>query len=406
MPAPLQEEAENEHPAFQAVPIPIGTTSLFYDPLRMLFLLQTWGIASRVCTLLQGSSASTVPYLGILAAPTFLYHAAQRTSHRLGVMICAVSTGRLADAFFWGGRAADSLGTAVGTSNRTFSGIMRTSGLAEKMLTGLLFTAILPILLVVLGVMGTVSQAGGLWRSRSALRAFDEKASGDDERACARFLNFLHEHNVLTTTIAPTAAQKVEIQNFKQHHFTNDQRGAQILQKVATLLNTTQRKLLSPLAQLQKAQEVCTEAKIVHRITTLLENAQNASTPEDFLAMLSEMSALYGALADHIPDAALMKEKRAEVRACRDWVLQEGSVIKEEMRAEIHRAILYHAIFFIAAALFLAEGILLMQNPTALTTNLPVGLTACILEAGVIIFERTVSKEDFMRMKRALGIKN
>lgn len=371
----------------------------------MLVILDLFGATSKAATLLGERGAQLVPCLNLFAAPTYLYHAASKAYTRFSLMVSAFKVGRVADGFFWGARGMDSLCTAVGTISKSTSGVCQLLGWGTQATFGLIFAVILPIVMLILGTIGGIAQGVLLWKNYQGLKHFNETRGEGSLKSLVETLNYLQgpRQSVLKADLGTDqAAQKcfheVGEQTHICTHFSSEERYESLSAKLDAL-----RASLSTQKQLLQTKESSFNQAMAgfEQVQGIFERLLEAKPGEEF-SLIEEMKALYDKLLDmpHLPGElkALIEKNRAELTA----VIREGNALVQMSRSDMERALCYNALFLLLSLIFVTNGILMLASPehAAIASYMAIG--SALLEIGYVLFDKTVSMEQFDELRKLM----
>src|SRR5262249_40253550 len=151
--------------------------------------------------------------------PFYLYHGIKEATIRFKLMTTAIKTRQVANAFFMGGKGLGELSSVVSDLIRPFAGVATLAGFAHIPAIGLVFSFIVPIILIVLNSIGGVTKGWSLIRAVKTLQELKDKRKKLDGA-----LNGVAD--LLKDLLGPTAPEKeadrdkyeLEMKVFKDNH--------------------------------------------------------------------------------------------------------------------------------------------------------------------------------------------
>jgi len=391
----------------RAQEIPRKCLDFFKDEDWMTLIVDLFGIASRSLELTGAELyVPYVPYLSIASAPFSLGHAVKNSIERIQLMSYAARTSRVADVFFWLGRGIDSVGSTLSSIVRPFAGGLEVAGLTSKLISlGVIFTRVIPMILIVSGAIGGLSEGWAMMRTHKVLKQFNQevgKQNGSLE-ALAKTLEYLQGSQLLGIKNSKERALKEKY--FNENHFTNNQRREAVLKRVRTLMDP--QALSSMLKGIDSIKNVESYSKLndlidlIEKNHSIFQNLTKESSTE--FKLIDETLALYQILLNQIDtDHELYQgitQNQKDLIALRKNILQEGGEIIGTVRSEIHRILTYHAVFILIASISLIAGVLLLY-PQYLYIGYGLALASSSLSVLYILFDKTVSQESFYKMDR------
>lgn len=407
---PKQEPISGKEGSFQmrGSEIPQESRTLFQEGNMRLLMLELFGLTSKVSTAL--GSAKAVPYLNLLAAPTYLKQSSQKAYERFRVMHDAIEVGQKADSFFWATQGFDLAGSSLSSIAKTAKGTLQLAGAMEKAVVAMIFAFILPIILIVVGVIGGVANALSISRNAKALKQFNEKSKDvkHDLNAIVTTLDYLQGpmHNVTREDLhAEKAVQtklRVECKNFKEAHFTNGTRFKAIQERIDRLdarakIKMAPEKLkkipgwedlfqmvrgLEGLYQELLLSKYGDESKLVDRLISFYEQLEMSRLNHNEILL------------------KLLRTNKEELLSLK----REGRQIVELAKSEIHRTLFYNALFLLMAVMILTDGMLFLTDPHHLYVANGLSIASCVLDIAYLLFDKKISSEQFLELERFFKI--
>ncbi len=250
-------------------------------------------------------------------------------------------------------------------------------------------------------------------RTRKVLKQFNKKVEQDDSlEALAKTLEYLQGPQLVS--MKNPKEFDLEMNHFKKNHFTNDRRGKAIEARVKALMDDDLdevRAMIEHIAS-DKVKEVISpeshpELLLIHDIQRLLQKLPTIKSDTE-ISLINETLWLYDQILDQIkPNHELYNEiqqKRENLQALKEKIekiLGEGEEIIETVRSEIHRRLIYHAVFILMAAITVAAGVMLL-DPQHLLIGNGLVLGSSSLNVLYILFDKMVSQKSFYKMDRYL----
>ncbi|NGX61202.1 MAG: hypothetical protein K940chlam9_00685, partial [Chlamydiae bacterium] len=418
--------------------IPKMAWKICKDSNWMLLMVEFFGIAGKACSLVGKSTAKYIPFLGIVSAPFYLFHSVRFAKQRLEMMRVAYRASKIADAFFWGTRAIGDLGTAISDIVKPFAGGLQIAKASiQSPAVACLFNLILPVVLIVLGAVGGLSEGWALLRSGKALHKFNKLASNQDEplHQVGELIAYLERppHEVSISSDEDTLARK----QYDEYHYTGPDR------KKAIETRFTSLKEVHDIQQIRSLYEKVVAKEVKDFVTPLLEGKEKVLHKEgliDILSVLKEIDILYGDLTgdqieeiesietlaslsgklltlfntmkDHpkwdaeynqiLPVIKSLEENLGALQEMKETLLAEGGELLDHVKSEIHRNILYHFAFVLMSAMTLSAGILFLLSNQYHVVAACMALTSSALGVTYVLFDKFVSQEKFLQMERFL----
>ncbi len=375
----------------QARAISRKCVDLLNDEQLICLIVSFLGVAIRGLQFAGNIGGEFLPYLGILSSPFRLYHAARSANGRLKLLMCAASTGQVAEAIFWFARSVDTVGKGISSSVKPFAGGVQLAGASvSHMGLGVTFTLVLPIVLIACGAVGGVAKGWATLRTAQVLRQFNQETEKQDGtlKALGEVLDYLQGPvpDVLEGSKQSILAEKY----FNENHFTNDSRREALQQRAAQLMQKNPVNIWSYVERLHALKR--TEVYGLH-----LASASSQ------LQLIDELITVYDKIlaGESTGITGEMRCKRAELVALKQELMQEGEEIIGTVRSEIHRKLLYHTVLLIIAVLTVTSGSLLLV-PHLHTAGYALSMSSGGLFVLYILFDKLVSQERFYKIDRFL----
>lgn len=404
----------------RVIQIPQKFLAFFMDEQWMSVIVDFFGIASRVLGLIGNVGGKFVPYLSIASSPFYLFHAIGHSKERFQLMYAAARTARIADTIFWLGRGIESFGSAVSDIVKPFGGGFELAGLTARHLAiGIVFTMVIPVVLIVFGAIGGVAKGWSLIRTGKVLREFNKRAEKQDGslEELAEILEYLQGPQVVKKKSRDFILQE---KHFNENHFTNDQRREAVQARIRFLMHHHDLQQIRIDGDVEKTARDIIEEHLLDTKTEgihtnldpqlqLIENIQELygklfteSTTE--LRMMDDTLKLYKQLLSLIEEGELkeeIEEKYNNLLDLKKEILREGGEIIGTVRSEIHRQLCYHAFFILLAAITLTAGVLLL-TPYYHHVGFALAISSSGLSVLQVLFDKTVSQKTFYKMDRFL----
>ncbi len=329
VPSAVTVDVQSE--SINARSIPQSILEFFKDEQWMAFIVELFGIASEALELVGNIAGEVVPFVTIASSPFYVGHAVKSSKESLEMTREAAHTHQVGESFFWFGKAADSVGTAIGEMAKPFSGGFDLAGLTGRHVAlGVTFTTIIPIILMVCGTIGTIGEGVATVRANNELNAFNERIKSDDLKDILRYIQG-HE-----------AASILERKLFEENHFSSDERKEFLVNKA-----------------------------------------------KEILQKMEKLDQLYKAL--YLPEDPVFEEAFRNNREALNAAAKE---IIHMSQAEIHRVMSYHVVLLSIAILLLISGTLLLI-PHHHEIGVILALSSGGLTITQIIFDKSVSQQSF-----------
>ncbi|MCH9626404.1 MAG: hypothetical protein S4CHLAM2_00260 [Chlamydiales bacterium] len=316
------------------------------------------GVAIRGLQFAGTIGGECLPYVGILTAPFSLYHTARAGKGRFTLLMCALSTGQVAESIFWVARGVDSIGKGISSCIKPFAGGVQLAGAQVSHIgMGVTFTLVLPIILIVCGAVGGIAKGWATIRTAQVLRQFNREAEKQDDslKALGEILEYL-QGPVPDVLEGSKQSALLEEKLFNENHFTNDSRRKALQERAAKL------------------------AEKSYGVDELID--------------------LYDRILVH-ENLDTIHVNRHELVMLKQELMREGKEIVGTARSEIHRKLLYHALFLLVSLISITAGSLLLV-PHLHTAGYALTMTSGSLFALYILFDKLVSQERFYKMERSL----
>lgn len=406
--------------------IPKNCLEVFRDEQWMSVAVSFFGVTLSSFEIIGNPLTPYVPYLNILSSPFYLYHAIKISKDRFRMMVYAAQTSRIADMFFWMSRGTEMLGTTISNITKPFSSGFTLGGLtAHHIGVGIIFTFILPIILIAFGTIGGFSRGWALARTYQVLKEFNQETNREAENKPLACLTNTLEY-LLGSKIEQTNPKiyELETRRFNENHFTSDQRKEAIQKRVQNLMDREIQPMRSFIQQMgspsiegiasqllkQLQTKAIDESDEINECSLLLEEIQGlcqklilGATSE--LSLVDETLNIYGRILNQIEGGTELyeevREKRAELLRIKKEILKEESEIVGMVRSEIHRKLCYHAFFISAALITLIAGVLLL-TPYLHAFGYGLVITTGVMNILYVLFDKYVSHESFYKMDRYL----
>lgn len=279
------------------------------------------------------------PFLNVLVAPIYLSNAYTSCKSSFGSMKQAIKTKRASDIFFYGALGVNYLGEAIGGLGKVFCGGVKVLGVAESVTTGLFFTLILPIILIVTSVIGLVSFFQLMTRAVDAREDLEEKIKAARDNLQKR-IELLME---LGGEKGSDELTQLRMKNFQQTHFSSEER-FDVFKEEVLKLNPEQ--IYDKLAALRDEIRVKNPDLIES-----IEKSQREGSLEGLVAVLAQLE---GKLQSPL------KDQVSECRKLLTQIKERGDEIffaaKEENKRVVSKTTFYLAlslIVLVAALLYL-----------------------------------------------------
>lgn len=420
--------------------IPQKICAFFNDPNLMLLLTNFFGVASQVYTLVGEIGTKFVPLLSIASSPFYLRHAIKDARQRFKLMATAFKTSRVADGFFYGTKGTNAFGIALNELAKPFAGGAALFGLTHIPAVAMTFSIILPILLMIFGAIGGMSQGWALKRTADALKEFKSHSSQHLDGSLEGLEEMLLYLQGPVKHVAAT--DKLDMANFNEHYFTNNTRRVAIQKRLENLLNHHDLHLI------RSVQEQVESKDVKQSVDPLIAQFMRIKTKhidhhelEETIELFTQMHELYEKLLN--PDISNfqrieltislfdkliviledkfteyehqnlciefskdLKQQREELITLKNTLLQEGYEIVDSVHSEIHRKLCEHTVYLLMAVITLAAGVLYISSPHYFALASYLTLASSGISVLYILFDKSISHKRFLEMERFLRMIN
>lgn len=344
---------EYELTSFEGAPITKECLEVFGDPELMSGVCDLIATGSHICSLTASTAAEFTPYLNIISAPLYLYHAFKEAKERFGLMHAAFKTSEIADMFFWGGGAIGAVGSALSDIIKPLAGGITLFGLSQLPALAVTFNFAIPIALIILSTIGGVTQGWSMARTQKVLHQYKQK------KGELKTLSSLKKYLQGPQPEGLSAERyKLDEKHFKGNHFTSDARQKMVLNRTLDLSN-------------------------------------------QLLVMIQGLKTVGPELADRSRD---LEQERDGLDALKKQIYHEGQEIVDTVHSEIHRKLSEQMLIILGAIITLIAGILFIAFPHHATTGYALSLAASTLGVFGVIYSKGCSQERFLQIERALKI--
>lgn len=437
--APLPE-VDHSKPSWhaRASKIPMKCRDFFLDAQNMQLIVEFFSIASQVCRLANSSMSQAIPYLNIVSSPFYLYHAVSMAKNRFELMIQACRVSKIAEIFFWAGRGVDAIGSTLSDVVKPLGSGIQLLGFDHIPAIGVLFSFVIPIVLMVCGTIGGVTETWALIRAGKTLHQFNEKVHGNEKtlEGLAELLVYLQGPQPAQTMEGEEVDKKVHAQfeldkrRFNDTHFSSDARREAV-----------QAKIYARLHQVRSMKERVLSDEVKGTVSLIFKDFEQAKASykgmQAAVKLIEEIEELYGLLLLNeegsefrwINDTkrlyekflSLLTEERytpvwGDNQALRDMLLMDvnnglealqgleldGKEIIDTVRSEIHRLICTHAISILLGVMAFTAGILYLISADYQMIATYLSLASNIVAVSSILFNKFVSQERFLMIDRHL----
>ncbi len=424
--------------------IPKGVLEICRDSQWTQLLTEMMGLAAQICETQGGHAHEAIPFLAALVAPFSLPNALRSAYERLRMVKAAAKTQYYAQMLFWGARAIDCLGAVVGNVSKSLVGGFNILGVGSYV-SGVLFTLIFPIILVIVGAIAGIAQGCFLWKNARALKNLNEK-----ERLADQNLKVLVE--LLDYVQGPKAAlQKegenvdhlaqerlmVEQQIYQDSHFSNETRMQAMQKRIEALLTE------HDIHEIVSLREKILTLETTHTIQNKLKEAGGSLQPDstnpqtcEALSLLKEIESLYGKLLESDHEISTMDEmisfyekmpslfsqpslqtywdkdrlcidqlqsdlgrSQQELVRMRQTYVSTGKEAISHMRSELHRTLLVNATLLLIAALVFTSGVLSLSSSKYHLVTSVLSFSSTGLGVACLLLDKHISHDQFHRLQ-------
>lgn len=428
-----EKEALNVSWKGKATKISTKGRDFFADGQNMQLIVEFFSISSQICSIAHSALSHAIPYLHIVSSPFYLYQAVLLAKSRFKLMIQAHRVSQVADVFFWGGKGIEAIGSALGDLVKPLNGGFQLTGLTQVTLIGILFSFVIPIVLMVCGAVGGITQTWALIRTNKVLREFNEKVEGrgDSLEGIAELLIFLQgaqaplSHGDKEADRLAQAQFELDREHFNENHFSKDVRQGAIRAKISAKLGELKAvkegipgvKMVVPLigkmkeklsrekdmeeaiSLIQRIEKLCgdlllneegAEFKWIDQTATLYGQLKRLLDEEQYLSVWNENNSLRVGLLEDVNKGLEALES----------LRPEGNEIIDTVRAEIHRQIGKHVIAILLGAMVFTAGVLFLLSSNYQMAATYLSLASGVLTVAAIIFDKKISEERFLQIER------
>ncbi len=351
------------------------------DEQWMTFVQELFTAASNICSLMtETRAAEMVPYLNIISSPITLYHAVKESVSRLKLVVAACKTGRVAEFFFWSLGAVSSIASAAGNIIKPVSSGVVLAGLTGIVAVKTTFSLIIPSVLIAFSAIGAIHENWSLIKTELAHHEFTLK------KKAIFSLNEMEE--LLRELKGPSHenlsehAFQLEKKEFESCHFTSEKRRKAVQKRVHSFFSRIGS------AQLVKARTA------LDALLPLLQQKELT-----FESILNDYENAIGHLQGLGVDLGPLIQSRDELKE----LMAEGVQILDTVDSELHRQILQKHISILSFYISFLAALLFILVPTSQTLPTVLSLTSTSIGAFNIIFDKSVSQKQFLKLARFFG---
>jgi len=374
--------------------IPKELFALIKDEKWMAMVGEFFAAASNLCSLIGTEALRFVPFLSILSAPVYLFHAIKEAKHNLKCVVIAYKMSRVSDAFFHGGEAMGAVGNALSDMIKPFAGGLVLLGLSQIPGIAFTFSTLFPIILIVLSLIGGATQGWVLGRSSKALSDFKKKRKLLDGS-----LHGLEKFLEVIQGPTPTSpAYVLNAKNWSENHFTARDRQLMIQKRIRNLLGFDGGRISN--AALEASQ------KIFPLIAELQRAIEAPSPPLQRIEKILEVSEQLLASAKLLPDTFFLKEikelksAKSELEELKKTLYLDGIHLADTFQNEIERKVAERSFSILAAALTLVAAFIFLYWPQQQTLAYILSVTSSTLSLTGILLNKSISYKHFQHTKK------
>lgn len=369
--------------------------AFFSDRQWMLFLCLFLGVTTQAFTLVGGAPASYVPYVGLATSPLYLSHAIRSASSNFKLLGEAAKTRQVAKTVFYLLMAVSSFSSAFSNIIKPCDCGVELSGFSNYGACALVFGRILPILMMTLGSISAVAGIAELWRAQAELKALQKKTENAELKQLESIFQEIKQ--VQKDLLSEDRRKEVfESENAKRQKEIQDRFGKHSFSYSCPLQDFVKPRFRNPKDEnndsaelLIKAQElfkaILQDEVHVKDLKALMQSIENEMVKYEVIFQGEEIANFKKAL----------DEQKKEI----EHLERSLSDVNTEMR----RKIMGHAIMLFLAILTVVGGIISMQQiPHHELVGSILIITGCLSGMGQILFDKTVTHEQYLKMDRWL----
>lgn len=425
--------------------IPQSIFSLCENEQIMLFLLQVFSIASKVCSLASEDVAKQAPWLNLFAAPIYLYHSLEGAKRRLGLMLLAFRVQRFSSFLFFTVKTVESINGSILVAGKSFSGAVTLFGMNTMGVFSLLLNMVLPIVSIVAGATSGISQLWNFYRTYHLLDRLSEAKEKEHLGAFIDLLNYLQGSQQKVKKEDRDSKKvanehfELERQELEDAAFTSQERGEEIQSQIDQLLRSSKLQCVHSYKQAFVSPQM---KGLIQKLSSFPSSTSEKETPnisKEVLELLNrlqllfervtleeneglnvgelieEMLSFYSSL-DAVFEAEEMKGFWEKHSTIKQTLVDLGISQKESLSelkqnffagseevvalaiVEMRRALLYQLLYLLGASLTIASGTLYFTHPQSQMLMTLLSITGNSLTALQVVFDKGVSQKTFKHM--------
>lgn len=334
------------------------------------------------------------------------------------------------------------MGGAISDVLKPLAGGFTLFGLTHIPAIGILFSLVLPIILILFSVIGGASDGWAMVRSIKALREYKKQMQGLDGS-----LEGLEA--LLVSLQGPVKTESnedyfdLEKTHFFENHFSNAKRMEAIQKKIANILKNNElleispfrHELFSPATRLfiesvlqnhkkkndPHQAELANINQLFQKIDRLFASLldPNASSfkstdiilelYETLIRLFEDSDSKYGKaweghqelIASIITE---LKEGQHKVLSLKNSKYEEGKELIDLIHSECHRHLVQHGVSLLIALLIFSAGVLFLMPSSYHVVASGISLASSVLSMVMILFDKTVSQEKFKDLEAFLHL--
>ncbi len=382
--------------------------------------------AQKICVLVGTVEGSgDIPYLSLIASPFHLLFAAKQSYSRFKVLLTAFKARDVVSVFFLGLMSIDSLGSAFGAVSRTFFGGAQFTGIKNYPIFPVIFTKVLPVVMIVFGAIGAIADSWSLCKNIGALRALNKKAEGSDRSfnlllEALEYLKGPVEETVEgeAPNLRKMAQHKVDRWFFESNHSTSDARFAHLKERIDAFLEDNsllgitdlQQQVNRAVAPFKDSSKSTENLKKLHDEIVALHQELTNSLEENPALAIKKTRTLLNKVSKLAQEEQFKDFRDPLNLAIKDFETLEGDLkIAEELmqigRGELHRKLLYRCIGILTSLMSLTAGILIIIEPNEFILQATIlSLATSGINVGKYAFDKTISQEWYAKFERIIGL--
>lgn len=398
------------------------------------FCLELFGLTVKSCSLADDPMiAEVIPYLTSVVAPISLVLAIHRSYCRLKLLITALRAHDFVSAVFFSFQITDSLGSVFASISKTFFGGVRFLGINHNEVLSLISSLVVPIIMIIVGAVGMVSDTWALGRNIQDCTKFHDKQKGYDHKIqnLLETVNYLQgpsqtlPRNELSSSEYKTAFKKIQSNRsrFKESHSTTDRRYAAQQKKLKEFMENQSLdnaipllKLLNDHIQRMNLPDCEGELKPILQELSVISNNMDTLLQNQEIVLIQRLTFLFKKIESfvEIENSSIPLQTQFLLKNLVQEYNQELQDMNQEIhnalllvgisKGEIHRKIFYRLISIFVSAMVMTAGILLLIGPHKyLFPATIISLSSSAINLTKFIFDKSLYQENLGKIEEFLA---